>query len=131
MTSEGPLLAPGGPLSDVDHSLIPGVRPCPKGTPVSYTEATLKRLMGFSLILGLAVFGSVLVSPRPCAACSPLEPETEELTLELESVAIDGLQVTPDPSYADFATFLQADTYSDDVFFIFRGESENFVDVFR
>ncbi len=72
----------------------------------------MKRLMRFSLILGLAVFGSVLVSPRPCAACSEPDGPTERLTLELESVAIDGLQVTPDPSYADFATFLQADLFS-------------------
>ena len=67
----------------------------------------MKRLMRLSLILGLAVFGGVLVSPRPCAACSPADL-TERLTLELESVAIDGLQVTPDPIYADFATFLEA-----------------------
>ena len=68
----------------------------------------MKRRVRFSLILGLAVLGSVLVSPQPCAACSPPDPPTEELTLELESVAIDGLQVTPDSTYADFATFLQA-----------------------
>ena len=79
----------------------------------------MKRLMRFSLVLGLAVLGSVLVSPRPCAACSPADL-TERLTLELESVAIDGLQVTPDPSYADFATFLEAFPNSvDAVFFIF------------
>lgn len=91
----------------------------------------MKRLMRFSLILGLAVLGSVLVSPQPCAACSPPTPPTEELTLELESVAIDALQVTPDASYADFAAFLLADPYRDGVFFIFRGESENFRDEFR
>ncbi len=85
----------------------------------------MKRPVRFSLILGLAVFGSVLVSPRPCAACSPAPPPIEELTLELESVAIDGLQVTLDPSYADFAAFPQA-LSSRTVFFIFRGESEGF-----
>ena len=83
----------------------------------------MKRLMRFSLILGLAVFGGVLVSPRPCAACTPPpEGPTERLTLELESMAIDGLQVTPDPSYADFTTFLQAGPGSTGVVFIF-GES--------
>ena len=87
----------------------------------------MKRLVHFSLILGLAVFGSVLVSPRPCAACSPADL-TERLTLELESVAIDGLQVTPDPIYADFAAFLE--TFAevsvvDGVFFIFGGESSH------
>ena len=79
----------------------------------------MNRVVRFSLILGLAVFGSVLVSPRPCAACSLPEGPTERLTLELESVAIDGLQVTPDPIYADFATFLETTGRRGGVFFIF------------
>ena len=90
----------------------------------------MNRVVRFSLILGLAVFGSVLVSPRPCAACSPIEPPSEELFLELESLAIDGLQVTPDPSYADFDASVQALSHLQ-VFFIFRGESESFVGSFR
>ena len=82
----------------------------------------MKRLMRFSLIVALAVIGGLLVRPRPCAACSQPLGATEQLTLELESVTIDGIQVTPEPSYADFAAFLLA-SYSE-VLFIFRGESE-------
>ena len=89
----------------------------------------MKRLTRFSLILGLAVLGGLIASPRSCAACSPAPPSTEELTLELESVAIDGVQVTPNPSYADFAASLQA-VGSQTVLFIFRGESEIFLGSF-
>ena len=84
----------------------------------------MKSRVRLSLIIGVAVFGGLLVSPRPCAACSPADPPAEQLTLELESVAIDGV-VTPDSSYAGSATFLLADSYGRGVYFIVRRGSES------
>lgn len=57
----------------------------------------MRRIVVSGLAVLVVCVGAIVVTPAPCAACPPLTWDTEMVTLSIESVSVDGVDV-PTPS---------------------------------